>query len=104
MRFIYESNLEQELQEQNKTISDLTEELIDMFDEVGFERRVTINGINFSIKKYDVYASFYVDSKLNYKGYVTKDSENSFNYQVKGNIDNVIDAADSLIDTFYENM
>lgn len=101
MNKLFIEDLESELVDEQQKISNLTKELIDMFDEVDFNKEVTINGISFSYTYDNVYANFYVDSKLNYKGYVTTDATNSSNYSIRGSIDNVISAADSLLDMFF---
>lgn len=97
-------DLEDELIAKQERINKLTNELITMFDEVNFNRKVTPNGISFDYTYHNVYANFYVDGKLDYKGYVTNDSDNSSNYSIKGNIDNVISAADNLIDMFFNEV
>lgn len=102
MKFMYESNLEQRLVDDQIQIDEITTDLISTFDECGFEKSVQINGLNFESTKGDVYASFFVDNKLNYKGYVTTDAADNINYSVKGTIDNVMSAANNIIDMFYE--
>lgn len=97
-------DLENELIAKQERINELTNELITMFDEVNFNRRITPNGISFDYTYKNVYGNFYVDGKLNYKGYVTNDNDNSSNYSVKGDIDNVISAADNLIDMFFNEV
>lgn len=104
MRFIYESELEKDLINEHNKIEKLTFDLISMFDESDFDKTIQINGLNFSNRYKNIYASFFVDSKLNYKGYVTNDETNESNYSVKGNIDNVISAADDIIDMFYSEI
>lgn len=104
MKFIFTENLEDELIEQEAIKSEIIKELIDLFDELNFSRKVTINGINFENKNDDIYASFYIDNYINYKGYVTNDKDDSMNYSIKGNIKNVISAANSLIDIYYQTL
>lgn len=101
MKFMYESNLEQRLIDDQIRIDEITTDLISTFDECGFEKSVQVNGLNFECSKGDVYASFFVDNKLNYKGYVTTDATDNINYSVKGTIDNVMSAANDIIDMFY---
>lgn len=100
MKFMYESNLEQRLIDDQIRIDEITTDLISTFDECGFEKSVQINGLNFKATKGNVYASFFVDNKLNYKGYVNTDAIDNINYSVKGTIDNVMSAANDIIDMF----
>lgn len=104
MKFIYTEDLETELLNKQQKINNLTNELINIFDEVNFEKKVTVNGINFENTYQNIYAGFYANNNLNYKGYVTTDKSNSSNYTVKGDIDNVIEAANNIIDMFYSQI
>lgn len=104
MKFIFTENLEDELIEQEATKSEIIKELIDLFDESNFSRKVTINGINFENRNNNIYASFYIDNYVDYKGYVTNDKDDSMNYSIKGNIENAIFAANSLIDIYYQTL
>ena len=104
MKFIFTENLEDELIEQETAKSEIIKELIDLFDESNFSRKVTINGINFENRNNNIYASFYIDNYVDYKGYVTNDKDNSMNYSIKGNMENAIAAANSLIDMYYQTL
>lgn len=104
MKFIFTENLEDELIELETTKSEIIKELIDLFDESNFSRKVTINGINFENRNNNIYASFYIDNYVDYKGYVTNDKDNSMNYSIKGNMENAISAANSLIDMYYQTL
>lgn len=103
MRFIKE-DLETELQDKQRNIDDITNNIIELFNEVNFESELSINGISFSNIHNNIYASFYIDDNLNYKGYITNTEDASFNYSVKGNIDTVEEAAEKLIDTYEINL
>ena len=97
----YKESLEDELRERNSLIEALTEDLINMFDEAGFTQDVEVNGISFHTRQEGVYASFYVDTQLNYKGYITSNTSEKSNYSVSGNRSHVIDAANNFINLFF---
>ena len=99
MKFILVESLEDELKEKHDLIISKTNELTTMFENAGFNVNETINGISFEKIFDNYYASFYIDSDLNYKGYVS-DSDNNVNYSVKGTISDVVNAAIKLISSF----
>lgn len=103
MRFIKE-DLETDLKDRQRTINDITNSIIEMFHESNFESELSINGISFTNNSDSIYASFYIDDSLNYKGYITNIEDASFNYSVKGDISTVEEAADKLIDTYEINL
>lgn len=100
MKFKLVENLEDDLIQENKLIEDITNDLIAFFKENNFEISIEINGINFENTYEDIYASFYIDNKLNYKGYVTNDIDSKNTFSVKGNINTVIKNSKKLVKIF----
>lgn len=93
-------SLEDDLINEKHEIDQLTNELFDLFEQANFKVNKTINGVNFENKLNDVYVSFYVDDKLDYKGYVTNNDFTDANYTVKGERDSVITGAIKIINIF----
>lgn len=98
---LYKESLEDELIKRHEQLEVLTDTLIEMFDEAGFTQEIQINGINFNSTQNGIFASFYIDTNLNYKGYITSNTSVKSNYSISGNKDNVIEAADKFIDLFF---
>ena len=101
MRFKLNEDLEDDLIAQAQKEDQVAYQLEQLFSDNGFEVRRSINGTSYENSEGSIRASFYVDTKMNYKGYVTDDSTNSSNFSVKGNIDGAISAANKTIDQFY---
>ena len=104
MKFILVEDLETDLQLEEEQKEQVTTELIELFEENDFTSNTTVNGINFESTVGDIYASFYIDNNLNYKGYVTDKSINKSNYSVKGQMSNVLNAANKFINFFLQNI
>lgn len=101
MRIKINEDLEQDLKDR-AAVQNLTKENLDtLFEDNGFIKNVVVNGVSYENQEDNIYASFYVDPQLNYKGYVTDNSSNSTNYSVKGEMNNVLDAAQNIIDQYY---
>lgn len=100
MKFRLLEDLEDDLIQQKQEVRNITSILQDLFSEAGFIEKDSINGIAFENKDGNIRASFYIDDNLNYKGYVNDDTENSTNLSVKGNINQVVEAANKIINEF----
>ena len=93
-------DLEDELITKQEKYLSLIDSLTNIFDEEHFEKSIEVNGTAFSSKEGSVTASFYVSTDGTYKGYVTNDADNSSNYSVKGEEENALKAAETIIDMF----
>ncbi len=62
-----------------------------------FTRKQEINGTSYFISKDDINASFYISDDLNYKGYITTDSSDSINFNLKGTKTNLVSAVNKFI-------
>lgn len=103
MKFVLVEDLETDLKLEEEQKEQVTTELIELFEENDFIN-TTVNGINFESTVGDIYASFYIDNNFNYKGYVTDTSVNKLNYSVKGQMSNVLNAANKFINFFLQNI
>lgn len=89
-----------DVKQRNKERNDILNQLRDLFTQNDFTESVEINGISFNNETESISSSFYVNDDLTYRGYITKSGNNSSNYSLKGDMNNIIKAANDLIANF----
>ena len=97
-------DLEDELLIQKEKYDEMLSSLEALFISEDFDKKNEINGTAFNKKDGSIFASFYIDTDGNYKGYITNDSDNSSNYSIKGEQTNALKAADSFVDIFNQEI
>lgn len=97
MKFRLVEGIEDELIYQAERENKIRYEIEKMFQDNNFDVERRISGTSYTAKQDDVTAMFYINTDLNYNGYVTT-SEN--NVQVNGTAQDAIQNAKSIIDRY----
>lgn len=99
MKFKLVEDLEQELISKAEKENIIKYEIEKLFETNSFNIERNINGTSYSKTEDNIEASFYINDKLDYSGYVTTANTN---FTVKGNINDALTAANKIVTQFEE--
>lgn len=86
--------LEEDLKEEHNENIKILDELKQLFNDAGFEEVSEMNNISFQDETDNIKAQFSIDNTTyKYTAYITKTDDNSFNYSLKGDKYQAVDAA-----------
>lgn len=97
MKFRIVEDLEQDLKQEAINNQIILNNIDVQFDEINFDKQNDVNGISYNKEIDQINASFYIDTKLNYKAYITK---NDFTTSLNGKVDTIEQAVDTFINQY----
>ena len=101
MKFSIKEDLESSLKDRYELENETRINLEKLFTDNNFKPNRSINGTSYSAEQDDVKASFYIDDKISYSGYVTTDN---FSITVKGELKDAVEAAHKIVDEYNQQI